>query len=40
MLEDYALKLYTKKSEKYKAVKYQPDEQLKQKDKILFDKLT
>lgn len=35
MLETYALKLYYKKSEKYKPNKYEPDENLKDKDNIL-----
>lgn len=39
MLEGYAIRLFSKKQEKFKAQKYQPDENLKQKDKILYDKL-
>lgn len=39
MLEEYAFKLHIKKSEKFKAQKYEPDEQLKQKDRELYDKL-
>jgi hypothetical protein len=39
MLESYALKLHFKKIEKYKVAKYEPDEKLKQKDKILLEKM-
>ena len=39
MLETYALKLYYKKSEKYKSKKYEPDDNLKHKDKILLEKV-
>jgi hypothetical protein len=40
MLETYAMKLYYKKSEKFKANKYEPDDNLKDKDKILLEKVT
>ena len=36
MLEQYTFKIYLKKSEKYKVAKYEPDENLKDKDKTLF----
>ena len=39
MLEVYALKLHFKKSEKFKLPKYEPDDLLKNKDKILLEKL-
>lgn len=39
MLEGYAFKMHFKKSEKFKAQKYEPDEKLKVKDKDLLDKL-
>ena len=38
MLEMYSLRFYSKKNEKFSAPKYEPDEELKQKDKILEDK--
>ncbi len=40
MLEDYSITFYSKKNDKYKPQKYQPDEQLKAKDKVLSEKLT
>lgn len=40
MLESYAMKLYFKKTEKYKPNKYVPDGTLKEKDKFLKEKLT
>ncbi len=33
----YAFKMHIKKTEKFKAQKYEPDEALKQKDKELFE---
>ncbi len=39
MLEGYAFKMHFKKSERYKAQKYEPDGKLKIKDKELYEKL-
>eukprot|EP00347_Sterkiella_histriomuscorum_P021818 403332657 len=39
LLENYAISFYSKKQEKYKPERYQPDEQLKIKDKELLDRL-
>jgi len=36
----YAFKMHVKKTDKFKAQKYEPDENLKEKDKDLFQKLS
>jgi hypothetical protein len=38
LLENYAISFFSKKNDKYKPQKYQPDETLKQKDKQLWEK--
>ncbi len=40
LLEQNSLNFYTKKNEKYRPEKYQPDDSLKQRDKLLYDKLS
>ncbi|CDW80803.1 UNKNOWN [Stylonychia lemnae] len=39
LLENYAISFYSKKNDKYKPQKYQPDDSLKSKDKVLLEKL-
>ena len=39
MLENYAMKIHQKKNEKFQVEKYNPDQELKSKDKQLLDKL-